>query len=235
METPTQFDLIEALRMWRTNLKRLPEFQNGNVEELEAHMIDSIELLRAKGLSEEEAFWIATRRVGSSEKLALEFGKVNARTFWLSRALWMLAGVEIASLLLLLTRTATGLLFVGGASLDPQRTWLPVTGMLFSWVFLGSLIGVIWWRLTRRDGVRLPWLAKCLRHPIIASASLIAFSLALQCTSVLTAWFYLQGNPPSAAAQQSWTALSSAILSMFVVPVALVYLARIRERQTAQN
>ena len=43
METPTPFDLIEAVRMRRTNLKRLPELQTGNVEELDAHLLDSME------------------------------------------------------------------------------------------------------------------------------------------------------------------------------------------------
>ena len=63
-----------------------------DVEELEQHVRDSISDLTAKGLNDEEAFLIATRRLGEHGSLGREFGKVNGSHIWARRAFWMLAG-----------------------------------------------------------------------------------------------------------------------------------------------
>jgi hypothetical protein len=87
------FDLEESLRNWRENLRSAEAMQRSDVEELEHHVRDSIASLRSKGLSEQEAFAIATHRVGDSELIGLEFAKVNGRPIWTQRAFWMVAGI----------------------------------------------------------------------------------------------------------------------------------------------
>lgn len=57
-----------------------------DVEELEAHLIDEIEGLRERGLSESEAFIIATRRIGETHSLSREYFKVNVNRLWKSLA-----------------------------------------------------------------------------------------------------------------------------------------------------
>lgn len=93
MENPTAFDLSAAVQGWRQSLAQSPSFQSENLDELEAHLHDAIAGLKARGLSEEESFLIAVRRLGRTETLTQEFGKVNAAAVWRDRALWMLAGM----------------------------------------------------------------------------------------------------------------------------------------------
>lgn len=77
MATTTTFDLSLAIQLWREKLAQSPHFKAENVAELESHVRDSVVTLQSKGLSSEESFLIATRRVGSVENLEPEFGKVN--------------------------------------------------------------------------------------------------------------------------------------------------------------
>ncbi len=77
MATTTTFDLSLAIQQWREKLVQSPHFKAENVAELESHVRDSVVTLQSNGLSSEESFLIATRRVGSVENLEPEFGKVN--------------------------------------------------------------------------------------------------------------------------------------------------------------
>jgi hypothetical protein len=72
-----QFDLNAAVLRWRERLDRSPQFRDENLAELESHLRDAVERLQAAELSQEEAFMIAARRIGSVQQLASEFEKVN--------------------------------------------------------------------------------------------------------------------------------------------------------------
>lgn len=72
-----QFDLNPAILRWRDTLAQSPQFRAGDLAELESHLRDAVIQLQGRELSEEEAFLIATRRMGSVEQLEVEFGKVN--------------------------------------------------------------------------------------------------------------------------------------------------------------
>ena len=98
MENPTAFDLNRQILAWRENLGQSPAFQPENLDELEAHLRDSIATLQNRGLSAGEAFMIATQRVGADGALATEFGKVNGQAVWLQRILWMLVGLQLWTL-----------------------------------------------------------------------------------------------------------------------------------------
>jgi len=81
MENISEFDLNASVRLWLEKLAQSPHFRNENVAEMETHVRDSITRLQSQGLSAEESFLIAIRRVGSVEKLEPEFAKVN-RSPW---------------------------------------------------------------------------------------------------------------------------------------------------------
>jgi len=97
MENPTSFDLNEAIRRWQENFGGSPAFGAENLEELASHLRASVERLKAGGLSEEEAFVIAARRIGEREPLAQEYAKVNAAAGWSWAAVsfWMVAGIYL--------------------------------------------------------------------------------------------------------------------------------------------
>jgi hypothetical protein len=77
MENISQFNLNASLGLWLQRLAESPHFRNENVAEMESHVRDSVTNLQSQGLSEEESFLIAIRRVGSVGKLEPEFVKVN--------------------------------------------------------------------------------------------------------------------------------------------------------------
>ena len=100
MEAHSPFNLNQALLNWREALGASPALPSQTVEELESHLLGSLEALRAKGLSEEEAFYVAARRVGPADTLCREFAKINAVSVWSDRALWTLMGMFSGTLLL---------------------------------------------------------------------------------------------------------------------------------------
>lgn len=82
----------QRIRDWRDTLARSEAFEAGDLDELEDHLRDEMANLVAVGLSEVEAFEIATRRLGSVDALDNEFRKVNAEAIRGRRIQWMLAG-----------------------------------------------------------------------------------------------------------------------------------------------
>jgi hypothetical protein len=114
MDTQSSFDLNQAIQTWRENLANSPAFHRENLNELESHLRDSVATWQTRGLSAEEAFLIATRRIGQNHQLASEFGKLNRGTVWLERALWMLIGLTVWPFFDRLMSGVGGSLFVLG-------------------------------------------------------------------------------------------------------------------------
>ena len=95
MENQTSFDLNRRIEQWRANLASSPSFRGENLDELESHLRDSVATLQGRGLSADEAFLIATRRMGANGVLAAEFGKVNQSAVWIDRFLWILVAFQV--------------------------------------------------------------------------------------------------------------------------------------------
>ncbi|WP_028297876.1 permease prefix domain 1-containing protein [Olivibacter sitiensis] len=76
MEKP-QFDLQQAISRSIQDLYEQGTITNSDRHELQAHLEDSAEGLITTGLSEEEAFLIAQKRLGRPELLNEEYAKVN--------------------------------------------------------------------------------------------------------------------------------------------------------------
>ena len=89
MATETRFDLNSAIETWRNELATQSQLTPDDRRELERHLADSIADLRGRGLADEEAFWLARRRIGRPQQLAEEFKKVNPGSVWPERAFWM--------------------------------------------------------------------------------------------------------------------------------------------------
>lgn len=86
------FDLKEQIKKWCSLLEVDESYKKTDVEELESHVLEEIEQLKAKGLNEEEGFWVATHRIGKAEDLNLEFKKINSNFIWKKRLLLFLGG-----------------------------------------------------------------------------------------------------------------------------------------------
>ena len=107
MENQTRFDLNTALENWRTELAAQPSLSAENRRELETHLRDTFAELKSRGLSEEESFWLARRRVGQPQKLAEEFVKADSTQVWRDRVFWMAVALLTYSSLGYLTDLTT--------------------------------------------------------------------------------------------------------------------------------
>ena len=87
------FELETNISQWREDLLQRQTYQQQDLCELEDHLRESIKQLTAKGLSAEEGFFVACRRLGDTQVLSQEFAKVNAGTVFRTRLLWMCSGL----------------------------------------------------------------------------------------------------------------------------------------------
>jgi hypothetical protein len=79
MATQTRFDLNAAIEGWRNELAAQRNLSPDASRELETHLQDSIAVLQERGLSEEEAFLVARKRIGELPLLNREFKRGEAR------------------------------------------------------------------------------------------------------------------------------------------------------------
>lgn len=88
------FKLKEALKYWKRKLRSNPAFEDGDIAELESHLLEEIEHLKAEGLSEEDAFKKASQEIGDPEFIGDELYKSRTtkkarRVFSWKQKSWM--------------------------------------------------------------------------------------------------------------------------------------------------
>lgn len=91
------FRLKDSIENWKQKLSLSNSFTNSDIEELESHLLEEIDTLKRKELTEEEAFFVATNRLGSVELLSSEFTKININSIYLKRVVWLLGGYLLIS------------------------------------------------------------------------------------------------------------------------------------------
>lgn len=74
--------LDEQIEEWRSHLRRRRAIHSADVAELEDHLREQIDVLRDSGLSADEAFLVAVKRIGSLDALSQEFGREHADRLW---------------------------------------------------------------------------------------------------------------------------------------------------------
>lgn len=67
---------------WRAYVRRRPELSTPDTEELEDHLRDRVADLRATGLSADEAFLVAVKRIGSLDAVTREFAREHSDRLW---------------------------------------------------------------------------------------------------------------------------------------------------------
>ena len=83
MSTPNGSQALEEqIGEWRSYLRRRRTIHPVDVEELEDHLRDQIDALRGGGLSPEEAFLVAVKRMGAQDALANEFAREHSERLW---------------------------------------------------------------------------------------------------------------------------------------------------------
>jgi hypothetical protein len=92
------FDLRKNISEWKKSFLYKESFTNENLDELENHLTEQINGLKQLGLSDEESFWVAQKRIGNINALNIEFGKVNFLDIIRKRIFWMLFGIAVFTL-----------------------------------------------------------------------------------------------------------------------------------------
>jgi len=172
MEHQTRYDLNAAIANWRQKLAcesgLAPEIRC----ELETHLRDSIAGFEERGLTAEEAFWLAGRRMGEPGQLREEFAKANPSAIWRERLYWMTLSL-VGSYLFMTWKDLLG-------------TW--VNPKRFGWVEIGYLIpiavliaSVV---IIRRGKIPSP-----VRPGRVASWKLLSGMLAILIATVVTAYY----------------------------------------------
>ena len=192
METTTPFDLNRAIQRWRENLAQSPVFQRENLDELEAHLRDAVAALQASGLSAEESFLIGMKRIGANDSLEKEYGKVNGKSVWLDRVLWMLIGIQVWGL-------ASGFIFSIARNAyafgwrQVHYDWkdngmaLPATLFTISQVLaFAASMAFCWWLIDQKGSKIVSRLAPWLRRRGTFVATCIALCLFTMCLNVFS-------------------------------------------------
>jgi hypothetical protein len=82
MTTFADEPLEEQIGQWRAYLKRRQAVHGPDVEELEGHLRDQLAALTEAGLSGDEAFLVAVKRMGSLDALSREFARAHSERLW---------------------------------------------------------------------------------------------------------------------------------------------------------
>src|SRR5205085_1178876 len=81
MSSLENFDLEEHIAEWRHALLASTSIGTEEADELEDHLRQEIERLSTGGISTEKSFVMASRKVGTIDALAAEYGKVSSPFF----------------------------------------------------------------------------------------------------------------------------------------------------------
>src|SRR5689334_13745693 len=75
-------ELEAQFEQWRQYVLRRRELQQSDADELEDHLRGSVDELVAAGLSPDEAFLVAVKRMGSLDELSREFAREHSERLW---------------------------------------------------------------------------------------------------------------------------------------------------------
>ena len=140
MEKNNEFNIQEQIDHWVSKIKSEPSFTESDSEELKSHLLDSIDQLKDTGLNDEEAFWVASRRIGTTVDWEEDYSQANNQVIQMRRSVLILAGVLVYFCLYYFIESTSKLLFIILLSED-------INGYLaVNWVFrylIGAHIVII--------------------------------------------------------------------------------------------
>ena len=192
MENSTPFDLDQALRQWRASLQNLGGLHAEELEELEGHLRESISVLHARGLPAQEAFMIATRRLGSKRQLSDEFAKANPQRAWTERAMWMVAGVLVVYALTTVARPVSNIVLSCVVRSGLNGHLLGALELLAGWVVWTGAAATAYWFVSRHSSRRDRVVQACIRQPVLTGLGLF---IGLKCLQYLMRSVFIFADP----------------------------------------
>lgn len=111
-ERNIEFNLQDQINNWVGHLKSEPSITESDSEELKSHLLDLIDELKKTGLDNEEAFLVASKRMGTIFELEADYEEVNKPLIQMRRSLFILAGVLAYFLLYYFIKFSSKFLFI---------------------------------------------------------------------------------------------------------------------------
>ncbi len=112
MEKNSLCNTQDQIDHWVSKIKSEPSITESDSEELKSHLFDSIDQLKDTGLNDEEAFLIASRRLGTTSDWEEDYRQVNNQVIQFRRSVLILAGVLVYFCLYYFLKFSTKLLFI---------------------------------------------------------------------------------------------------------------------------
>jgi len=226
MENSTPFNLNQSIQRWRDTLAQSAAFRPDDLDQLETHLRDSIATHQARGLSLQDAFYVAKGRLGANDELTSEFAKINPARIWQDRVLWMLIGFLLIKFVGALASILSNLTLLFIHSMTTNAHLLGTISAVASFgAYMALLLGI--WRLgTVRPGLSSRLLAWMQNHPILVAIGMLSLGPIASLPTTLT----LRTMPPSTFAVVSFYSAVQSMLLHIVLPVIFAWLL-IRTRQ----
>jgi hypothetical protein len=92
MQGMTDRPIEEHITQWRMYVSRRQTLHGSDVEELEGHLRDELRALAEGGLTADEAFLVAVKRIGNLDALSRDFARAHSERLW--KQLVMAPGAE---------------------------------------------------------------------------------------------------------------------------------------------
>jgi len=193
MENQTRFSLNTAIENWRNELATQLNLANDDRRELETHLRDAIAGFQQRGLSDEESFWLACKRVGQPQQLGEEFVKADPAKAWRERIFWMALGIivfwELTQILTFAAGIALYYLFPGLHELYIKSGFWPTNAVVL-------IIGIALARGWLAQSMKRRWFLKN-RFYLASLVVILALLLSLTQTEFARESFVLNGHHPS--------------------------------------
>ena len=137
------FELSKAILQWRRSFQKGCSLSTDRIDELESHLRESVSELNRKGLSEEESFVVAMKRLGYAQTLDAEFQKNNLLGVNHDRLFWMLLGYLAVTICGILSTAIVSSLSTGMAYAGAGGTATGVVATLVQIVFWTAVLLLI--------------------------------------------------------------------------------------------
>ena len=120
MEKNSNYKLQEQINNWLATIRSEPYVTESDCEELKSHMLDLIDKLKEKGLDDEEAFMVASKRLGNISNWGDEYKIANNPVTQMHRSLIILAGVLVYFFLFYFIEFTSKLFLIGLLAVDVE-------------------------------------------------------------------------------------------------------------------
>jgi hypothetical protein len=175
-----EFDLQGKINNWVNSIRSATESDS---EELKIHLLDLIDELKEAGLDDEEAFWVASKRMGNSFELEAVYSEANNALIQMRKSIIILAGILAYFLVYYFLLFSSKLLLIVLLILenDGHAAIRFVTIYLEGFHFLFILFAISIYFLENRTLAFIESIKLRPKHIFLILISAIVFSIADSC------------------------------------------------------